>query len=649
MDMKDTYRALTRAYRPQSFDDIVAQDHVSSTLRNAIRSDRLSHAYMFCGPRGVGKTTMARVLAREVNQVDSTVDGESLGHTLNIVEMDAASNRKIEDVRSLKEVIRVPPQNGRFKIFIIDEVHMLTKEAFNALLKTLEEPPSHAIFIFATTEPHKVLPTILSRVQRFDFKRISVDEIVERLRMIASKEAITIDDESLHVIAKRADGALRDALGLMDQAIAFCGTDIEHTRLLDALNVVGVDDLFAITEAVADRNPDASLELVHRLVQSGTDIQEFLVSLTEHLRNLYVARKSERLSLIEATKETRERYLKHSSVFGEEDLLRMLHLVNETQLQLRDARQPRVQFEILILKLVHMNRARDLNTLIGELQSLKKKAPDNLSDPDPGTDSDTHTGATDSSRMTQGSPNGKQSPDSNGRSIVQPNEDRPLKPNRSSDSGSADSDESPEETPASGGLRRNQTSHSPSADADLYGKPSLGREPGGSQTAQSDTTVQKPASGHAEKSRPSGKSASGRKPEEQAPESVSTTEDTRPVPTLDLIDEHWEQLLEELKLSAPRTLYFQMQRIRIRSVKGRELLVSADNEFARQLLEENRKLIFVCIKNVYGLGLTIQCQVERKEESRGETLSPYERFKELQQKDPRIRKLVELFGAELEY
>src|SRR6056297_164214 len=236
--MSDNYRALTRTYRPTSFDDIVSQKHVSNTLKNAIKQNRLAHAYMFCGPRGVGKTTMARVLARTVNEIDQQVDGESLNQTLNVVEIDAASNNSVDDIRDLRERVRIPPQNGRYKIYIIDEVHMLSKSAFNALLKTLEEPPDHVIFIFATTEPHKVLPTILSRVQRFDFKRISVDQIVERLANVAENEGINIDEESLHVIAKKADGALRDALGLMDQAIAFCGNNIQHEELLRALNVV---------------------------------------------------------------------------------------------------------------------------------------------------------------------------------------------------------------------------------------------------------------------------------------------------------------------------------------------------------------------------------------------------------------------------
>ena len=242
--MSNSYRALTRKYRPQSFEDIVSQEHVSSTLLNAVQQNRLSHAYMFCGPRGVGKTTMARVLARVINGIDDRVDGEALNQTLNIIEIDAASNNKVEDVHHLRESVRIQPQNGRYKIFIVDEVHMLSKAAFNALLKTLEEPPEHAIFIFATTEPHKVLPTILSRVQRFDFKRISVDEIVHRLEKITSDEGISIDHESLHVIAKKADGALRDALGLLDQAIAFCGDNITYEAVLKALNVVGSDRLF---------------------------------------------------------------------------------------------------------------------------------------------------------------------------------------------------------------------------------------------------------------------------------------------------------------------------------------------------------------------------------------------------------------------
>src|SRR5690625_1053555 len=257
--MSSTYRALSRKYRPKKFNDVVSQNHVSSTLQNAIRQNRLSHAYMFCGPRGVGKTTMARVLARTINQIDESIDGESLSRTLNVIEMDAASNNKVEDIHHLREVVRVPPQSGTYKVFIIDEVHMLTRQAFNALLKTLEEPPPHAIFIFATTEPHKVLPTILSRVQRFDFKRITVEEIVSRLEVICMEEGITIDRESIYTISKRADGALRDALSLMDQAIAFCGLNITYDELIIPYHIERSDQLI-----VRDIQSTESDRLIHQ-------------------------------------------------------------------------------------------------------------------------------------------------------------------------------------------------------------------------------------------------------------------------------------------------------------------------------------------------------------------------------------------------
>ena len=366
--MSNSYRALTRKYRPQSFDDIVSQEHVSNTLLNAVEQDRIAHAYMFCGPRGVGKTTMARVLARVINGIDDGVDGEALNQTLNIIEIDAASNNKVEDVHHLRESVRIPPQNGRYKIFIVDEVHMLSKAAFNALLKTLEEPPEHAIFIFATTEPHKVLPTILSRVQRFDFKRIAVDEIVTRLEKITRDEGIAIDHESLHVIAKKADGALRDALGLLDQAIAFCGDNIQHDELLKALNIVGSDRLFEFMGFVTGRNPSGGLELIHTLLQEGYDIQEFLVGLVEHLRNLYVAKQSNKMALIEASAETKNRYLKEAQALDTTDIMRYLYLVSEHQIKIKEVSQPRISFELMFLKMVHLEPLDGLKKLIAKVQ-----------------------------------------------------------------------------------------------------------------------------------------------------------------------------------------------------------------------------------------------------------------------------------------
>ncbi|HYE58754.1 MAG TPA: DNA polymerase III subunit gamma/tau, partial [Rhodothermales bacterium] len=292
------YLVSARKYRPQRFAELVGQEHVAETLRNALRLDRLAHAYLFSGPRGVGKTTAARLLAKAINcevPIETRPDAEPCrqcdscrafeeGRSLNIIEIDAASNNKVDDIRELRDTVRVPPQGARRKVYIVDEVHMLSTSAFNALLKTLEEPPPYVLFIFATTEPHKVLPTILSRCQRFDFRRIAVEETVEHLKNIAAEEGIEADDASLLLIARKGDGALRDALSAFDQAVALCGTTLRYRELADALGVVDVDLYFEVSERVAARDAAGLLDLVDRLVRRGYDLSEFALGLQEHLR-----------------------------------------------------------------------------------------------------------------------------------------------------------------------------------------------------------------------------------------------------------------------------------------------------------------------------------------------------------------------------
>lgn len=602
--MADNYRALTRKYRPQSFEDVVSQEHVSSTLKNAIRQNRLSHAYMFCGPRGVGKTTMARVLARSINQIGENVDGEALSQTLNVVEIDAASNNKVEDVHHLREIVRVPPQSGNYKIFIIDEVHMLSKAAFNALLKTLEEPPPHAIFIFATTEPHKVLPTILSRVQRFDFKRISVDEIVSRLKEICEKEGITIDDESLHTIAKKADGALRDALGLMDQAIAFCGVEIAYDQLVQALNVVGNGQLFEFTQAISGRDSQAGLLLIDRLMKEGVDIQEFLVSMTTHLRNLYVAKQGGRMHLVEATEDTKQRYLEAAKSFSEEDLMRMLHLVSEAQIKIRDVQQPRVHFEILMLKLIHMSRAKELSELLNGLNQLKKNANNSVN-------------------TLKGSENVEN------EQTDQVTSPEPADTEKSSDSKpetDLQSTQSSEAREQSAVTKKNV----PATDADeedidtlLTGKPSLGF-----------TKSNRPPNGAVTKK----KSQKNEIPEPDV--KLNGIED---------IEACWDLFLERLKKNSSKTLFHQVEAIRLKNLKGTELFVSVNNMFAANLLEENRVFLSSLLKETVGIHIRLKCVVEREKKTSAESLNPYDRFRELQKKDAHLKTIVELFGAELEY
>lgn len=599
--MSENYRALTRKYRPLTFEDIVSQEHVSSTIQNAIKQNRLSHAYMFCGPRGVGKTTMARVLARTINEIDATVDGESLNQTLNIVEMDAASNNKVDDVHHLRESVRIPPQNGRYKIFIVDEVHMLSKAAFNALLKTLEEPPEHAIFIFATTEPHKVLPTILSRVQRFDFKRISVEEIVQRLRKISLDENISIDEESLHVIAKKADGALRDAVGLMDQAIAFCGDTITHKELLQALNVVGTDRLFEFMESVKASDADKGLELINTLLQEGYDIQEFLIGLTEHLRNLYIAHHSEKLYLVEASEETKKRYKQSAPDFSRDDLMRMLHIVSEAQIKLKDASQPRIQFEITLLKLIHMERSEQLSMLLSELNDLKKNSNNFLK-------GSSTNGSTKSNGV-------KKEIEETSTVTSTP---KPPTAHQTSTNGT---------TPAVKSQEVKVREPEPDDDYDI-GKPAL--ETSISKKLQPEKTSREIS-------------------DSPIPREELQEEDKTKKLTFEDVQEVWSEYLGMIKAEFPMLLHLQLERTKPVKLKGAELHLQCDNQFAKKMLDEQNTELAKKLKECLGNMLRFEITVSKSKEDTGKKLNPYERFKQLQQKDPLIRDIVDIFGAELEY
>lgn len=612
--MSETYRALTRKYRPTSFEDIVSQEHVSSTIKNAIKQGRLSHAYMFCGPRGVGKTTMARVLARTINEIDISVDGESLNQTLNIVEMDAASNNKVDDVHHLRESVRIPPQNGRYKVFIVDEVHMLSKAAFNALLKTLEEPPEHAIFIFATTEPHKVLPTILSRVQRFDFKRISVEEIVQRLRKISLDEDISIDEESLHVIAKKADGALRDALGLMDQAIAFCGDTITHNELLQALNVVGTDRLFEFMTCVKEHDADKGLELINTLLQEGYDIQEYLIGLTEHLRNLYIAHESSKLYLVEESEETKKRYLQTAKDFSRDDLMRMLHIISEAQIKLKDASQPRIQFEITLLKLIHMERSEQLAELLAGLQELKKNSGSLVSSSQNGSAQKNGEAENNST-----SPNSKNNVSSNG---VQEEEEQEVNEPELS----VEESEEPEDEEAS----YDQDVEEEAEDDFDIGAPALA-----TSLSKKIKASQKPV----QKNEPTVAESASQQEEEEVSRTKLTTES---------VQQKWDEYVESLKGDFPMLLHLQMERVKVLKVKGGELYLECESSFAQKMLNEQSTDLQIKLKEFTGSVLRFNISVGEPDE-KDKPMSVYERFKQIQQKDPIIRDIVEIFGAELEY
>ncbi|SMO51084.1 DNA polymerase III subunit gamma/tau [Gracilimonas mengyeensis] len=657
--MSETYRALTRKYRPTSFDDIVSQEHVSNTIKNAIKQNRLSHAYMFCGPRGVGKTTMARVLARTINEIDTSVDGESLNQTLNIVEMDAASNNKVDDVHHLRESVRIPPQNGKYKVFIVDEVHMLSKAAFNALLKTLEEPPEHAIFIFATTEPHKVLPTILSRVQRFDFKRISVNEIVQRLRKISLDEDISIDDESLHVIAKKADGALRDALGLMDQAIAFCGDTITHDELLQALNVVGSERLFQFMECVKNHDADAGLSLIDTLLQEGYDIQEYLIGLTEHLRNLYIAHETEQLYLVEESEETKKRYQQTAKHFSRDDLMRMLHIISEAQIKLKDASQPRIQFEITLLKLIHMERSEKLSELLAGLEELKKNSGNFVSPSENGSSQEKTTAEAKAEQNANGQdaseaeePKQVQAtPERNGQQASVDQEPAPESEPELQHEAKADNsaEEEPSETNSVEESSDEQYEEEFEVEEPDYEEPAMEPEPEEDEDDEFDigapaivTNLSKKAGVAVKPSRPKREAAAAasfpQKEEKPAPEKI----------TAEYVQEQWVNYVNSLEDEFPKLLQMQVERVKVLKLKGKDLYLECESQFSHKILEEQKTDLQKKLKECVGTLLRFNISVAKQSE-KDKPMSVYERFKQIQQKDPIIKDIVDIFGAELEY
>jgi len=376
-----SYQVLALKWRPALFEQVVAQEHVTRTLQNALAHGRIAKAYLFSGPRGVGKTTTARILAKAVNclkgptpkpcnQCSNCVEIAE-GRSLDVLEIDGASNRGIDEIRNLRENIRFTPSKGRYRVYIVDEVHMLTQEAFNALLKTLEEPPAHVLFVFATTEPHRVPPTILSRCQRFDFKRIPIQEIMRQLRLICADEKVEIDEDSLLAIAKKADGSMRDAQSLLDQLIAFCGSTITIDEVIKALRVVDEELYFETTRILHDGDTQAALGLVERIILEGYDIEAYLLGLMEHLRNLLITRATRSTDLVETSENYKQLYREQAAHFREEDLLRLIKIASDAEFAIKRSPNPRLTLETALLKMVKMDRSVTLEDLIQRLSDLK--------------------------------------------------------------------------------------------------------------------------------------------------------------------------------------------------------------------------------------------------------------------------------------
>lgn len=366
----ENYIVSARKYRPSTFESVVGQRALTTTLKNAIATQKLAHAYLFCGPRGVGKTTCARIFAKTINCMTPTADGEACNQcescvafneqrSYNIHELDAASNNSVDDIRQLVEQVRIPPQIGKYKVYIIDEVHMLSASAFNAFLKTLEEPPRHAIFILATTEKHKILPTILSRCQIYDFNRISVEDTVNHLSYVASKEAITAEPEALNVIAMKADGGMRDALSIFDQVVSFTGGNITYKSVIDNLNVLDYEYYFRLTDCFLENKVSDALLLFNDILNKGFDGSHFITGLSSHFRDLLVAKDAVTLPLLEVGASIRQRYQEQAQKCPLPFLYQAMKLCNECDLNYRISKNKRLLVELTLIQVAQLTTGED--------------------------------------------------------------------------------------------------------------------------------------------------------------------------------------------------------------------------------------------------------------------------------------------------
>ena len=390
----ENYIVSARKYRPTTFESVVGQQALTQTLRNAIRSNRLAHAYLFCGPRGVGKTTCARIFAKTINCLTPTAEHEACNQcesctafneqrSYNIHELDAASNNSVDDIRSLIDQVRIPPQIGKYSVYIIDEVHMLSQGAFNALLKTLEEPPSYAIFILATTEKHKILPTILSRCQVYDFTRITVADTIHHLQYVAKQEGVTVGEEALNVVAQKADGGMRDALSIFDQLVAFCGKDISYEQAIEVLNVLNSEYYFRMIDAALQGAVGDALLLLNEVLQKGFDAGHFITGLAQHLRDVLVSKDAATAQLLETSDAIRQHYQQQATRCNARWIFNALDIMNTCDIHFRTAKNKRLTVELALVKLCRLVEVPEVQTVVTPVKPVAQSTPQPATKPAP--------------------------------------------------------------------------------------------------------------------------------------------------------------------------------------------------------------------------------------------------------------------------
>lgn len=658
----ENFIVSARKYRPQNFSTVVGQAHITTTLKNAIRNNQLAHAFLFCGPRGVGKTTCARILAKTINCENLQPDGEACnechscksfneGSSFNIHELDAASNNSVDDIRTLVEQVRFAPQAGKYKIYIIDEVHMLSSSAFNAFLKTLEEPPSYAIFILATTEKHKILPTILSRCQIFDFKRITIQDTVDHLQEICTKEHIQAETDALHLVAQKTDGCMRDSLSTLDKIVSFTSGHLTYQNTLEHLNILDYDYFFRVMASVLQQDVANALLIFDEILQKGFEGDNFLNGWAEFLRNLLLCKEDKALHLVEVSGNLKERYKQLSGQVSPAYLITALHLLNETEINYRMARNKRLHVEMALIKLCFLQQAVTLvsDDSNGEVSKKKLVAdgspPQKLRAPvaQPVT-AKTITGnpATTESIGTVPGPR---------LTVDTPVPQTPVPP--------AQQQTAPVAAPV--------TATAPAPAAPSNGHTAVTREPAtapvttapvASQPATSAPVATPPANGASETAATTAAPASkltglAAMKEAMAAKQQGTTQVQSTPITMGAIHVYWEEFIDLYRQANKMTVVSNLQLAQLKLLGTTEVGIVSRNIVQFRFMEEEKLVIAEFLKKKFNnptIVLTLQLDESQQTQDIGPApLSSREQFQQMAEKYPLVKELKDRLNMELDF
>ncbi|GEP94343.1 DNA polymerase III subunit gamma/tau [Chitinophaga cymbidii] len=671
----ENFIVSARKYRPQNFSTVVGQAHITTTLKNAIRNNQLAHAFLFCGPRGVGKTTCARILAKTINCENLQPDGEACnscdscrtfneGSSFNIHELDAASNNSVDDIRTLVDQVRFAPQAGKYKIYIIDEVHMLSSSAFNAFLKTLEEPPSYAIFILATTEKHKILPTILSRCQIFDFKRITIQDTVDHLQEIVTKEHMTAENDALHLIAQKTDGCMRDSLSTLDKIVSFTGGKLTYQNTLEHLNILDYDYYFRVMDAVLAQDVAGALLIFDEILQKGFEGDNFLGGWAEFLRNLLVCKDEKVLHLMEVSANLKDRYKQMSGRVSAAYLVTALHLLNETEIGYRMARNKRLYVEMALIRLCYLQQAVTLvsNDQTGEV--LKKNlipegAPQRLRAPLPqplyGKPATTKTITPEAPRLTIES--GAAQPGNTGGQPGHAAAAQQQQARTTDYSNAVQTPEARDNTPAASPSANQQTGTTQAASSPSVNPQAGTTSPSANRPAGATTTPTPPPAPRPATSPGAGKltGLAAMKEALAAKQQTATTTQSSAVQlTAGALAVYWDEFIDKFRQANKMTVVSNLQLAQTMLLGPEEIGIVSRNIVQYRFMEEEKLEISEFFKRKFrNNALILTLQLDENQQQAADTgpapLSSREQFARMIEKYPLVKELKDKLGMELDF